>query len=56
MNKVFYLYVQDRFNMINRNEFKDKLNDALKNHLSNVKILNELEILYLLGKMLNLSF
>ena len=56
MNKVFYLYVQDKFNVINRNELKDKLKDALKNHLSNVKILNELEILYLLGKMLNLNF
>ncbi len=45
-NKVFYLYDQDHFEGVNRSELKEKLNNALKDYFTTIKIDDDLEHMF----------
>ena len=45
-NKDFYLYDQDHFEGVNRSELKEKLNNALKDYFTTIKIDDDLEHMF----------
>ena len=45
-NKVFYLYEHDHFKDVNRDELKEKLTNVLKGHFTTIKILEDLEDMF----------